>query len=248
MKAQNVLSTPGLVTFWDFQQKAGEPRVGKGRHAYVLEEMAGPVARTDEGVFGPHAAYLGPGKWLRVARANCPALNLHGAEAQVTVVAWLKRERKQLIPGQCEAVAGMWNETRARRQYCLFLNLRIFDSADQVCGHVSGVGGPTPGQRWCMDASIGATPVSMGVWCTAGFTYDGRVAKSYLNGKLDTREGRNPYVYELGLFDGGREGADFTVGAVDRSGEMGNWYQGAIGGLAVFSRALREEEMERLAI
>lgn len=245
MKSGDVVATPGLISFWDFQEQAGKPRVSAGRHAYALEEMAGPVRRVDEGVFGPHSALLGAGQWFRAARADCPALNLHGPHAQVTVVAWLKREQKALIPGQCEAVAGMWNETHARRQYCLFLNLRIFDSADQVCGHVSGVGGPTPGQRWCMDASIGATPVPLGEWCCAGFTYDGRVAKSYFNGRLDARDGRNPYVYELGLFDGGRDGADFTVGAVDRAGEMGNWYQGAIGGLAVFSRALREDEMEK---
>jgi hypothetical protein len=248
VKSEAVLSTTGLITFWDFQQDAGEPKIGRGRHAYVLEEMAGPVRRIDGGVFGPHAARLGPGQWLRAPRAHCPALNLCGPQSQVTVVAWLKREQKELIPGQCEAVAGMWNETRARRQYCLFLNLRIFESADQVCGHVSGVGGPTPGQRYCMDASIGATPMAHGKWSTAGFTYDGRVAKSYLNGKLDAREGRNPYVYELGLFDGGSDGADFTVGAVDRSGEMGNWYQGAIGGLAVFNRALREDEMEKFTV
>lgn len=248
MKSGTVVGTPGLITFWDFQEKAGEPRVGRGRHAYVLEEMAGGVRRLEEGVFGPYAASLGPGQWFRAARGSCPSLNLHGAQAQATVIAWLKREKKVLVPGQCEAVAGMWNETRARRQYCLFLNLRIFDSAEQVCGHISGVGGPTPGQRWCMDASIGATPVPIGQWCCAGFTYDGRVAKSYLDGRLDAREGRNPYVYELGLFDGGADGADFTVGAVDRGGEMGNWYQGAIGGLAVFNRVLREDEMEKFTV
>lgn len=248
MKAAPILTTPGLITFWDFQQGGGEPRIGRGRHAYVLEEMAGPVERVDGGVFGPYAARLAPGQWLRAPRGNCPALNLHGPKAQVTVAAWLKRETKVLVPGQCEAVAGMWNETRACRQYCLFLNLRIFDSADQVCGHVSGVGGPTPGQRWCMDASIGATPVPLGKWTCAAFTYDGQVAKSYFNGRLDLRDGRNPYVYELGLFDGGTDGADFTVGAVHRSNEMGNWYQGAIGGLAVFDRALTETEMQRFFI
>lgn len=55
------------------------------------------------------------------------------------------------------------------------------------------------------------------------------------DGRLDAREGRNPYVYELDLFAG-------------RSGEMGNWFQGVPGGLAVFCRALREYEMEKCAL
>jgi hypothetical protein len=173
-------------------------------------------------------------------------LDRHGKEAQVTVVAWVKRERKRDQPKECEAIAGVWNETRALRQYCLFLNLQIYDSSDQVCGHVSSVGGPTPGERWCMDASIGQTPVPFGRWQCVGFTYDGRHARSYLNGDLDRRENRNPYAYEGGLFDGGAEGSDFTVGAVNRGGEMGNWFQGQLGGLAVYDRALRGSEMARL--
>ena len=57
----------------------------------------------------------------------------------------------------------------------------------------------------------------------------------------------NPYEYPGGLLDGGENGSDFTVGAVHRSGEMGNWYVGLIGGLAVFNRALSDEEMAYLA-
>jgi hypothetical protein len=143
-------------------------------------------------------------------------------------------------------VAGIWNETAKKRQYCLFLNLRIWNSAEQVCGHVSAIGGPTPGYRYCMTASIGGTPVSKGEWHTAAFTYDGHHARSYLDGRLDVRDGFNPYEYPDGLFDGGEDGADFTVGAVDRSGEMGNFYNGLLGGLAVFNRALSEEELRLL--
>ncbi|WP_391572362.1 hypothetical protein [Cohnella sp.] len=50
------------------------------------------------------------------------------------------------------------------------------------------------------------------------------------------------------MFDGGPTGADFTVGAVDRSGEMGNFYAGQLGGLAVFNRALNEREIAELHI
>jgi len=239
------LSVPGLIAFWDFQQPAGTPRVSRGPNAYSLLEMAGPVERLEEGVFGPHSARLGPGQWLSAARASVPALNLHGPQAQVSVVSWLKREQKTR-PTECEAVAGMWLETGRCRQYCLFLNLRIFDSADQVCGHVSSIGGPTPGNRYCMDASIGQTPVPFGQWQCAAFSYDGQFARSYLNGRLDTRPDRNPYKYPGGLYTAGEHGADFTVGSVHRSGEMGNFFQGALGGLAIFSRALTDQEMETL--
>jgi hypothetical protein len=240
------LQVPGLVAFWDFQQPAGEARLSQGPHRYALQESAGPVQRVEGGVFGPYAARLGPGQWLSARRATVPALDLHGPDAQVSVVAWLKREHKAK-PTECEAVAGMWLETGKCRQYCLFLNLRIFNSADQVCGHVSSIGGPTPGHPWCMDASIGQTAVPFDQWQCAAFSYDGQFARSYLNGRLDTRPDRNPYPYPGGLFAAGDNGADFTVGAVHRSGEMGNFFQGLLGGLAVFSRALTAQEMESLS-
>ncbi|WP_321475052.1 LamG domain-containing protein [uncultured Paludibaculum sp.] len=238
----------GLVAFWAFQEPAGCERLSTGGFTYALCEMAGPVERANDGVFGPYSARLGPGQWLSASRAHIPGLDLHGAEAQVTVAAWIKRERKSSRPEECEAVAGMWLETAARRQYCLFLNLRIFGSADQVCGHVSAVGGPTPGERWCMDASIGATPVRFGEWQHVAFTYDGAYARSYLNGALDARAGRNPYAYKGGLFDAGEAGADFTVGAVHRLGEVGNFFQGQLGGLAVYGRALTPVEIAEQAM
>lgn len=235
---------PDLICFWDFQEGPGEVRVAKGPHPYRLIEMAGPVRRADDGALGPYSALLDEGQWFCAPRATCPELNIYGKDAQVTVAAWIKRHRT--APNQCEAVAGMWDETRSKRQYCLFLNLRIWESQDQVCGHVSSVGGPTPGHRYCMDASIGQTPVPFGVWQFAAFTYDGAFAKSYLNGVLDERPGRNPYPYEGGIFDGGESGSDFSVGGVSRSGEMGNWFSGQLGGLAVWRRALSPIEIGRL--
>lgn len=235
----------GLISFWDFQEAAGEPRVAQGAEKYALREMAGPVQRVDGGIFGSCAAQIQDGQWLAIPRAQCPKLNLRGPKAQVSVVAWIKRQTTSY--DHCEAIAGMWNESRKKRQYCLFLNLHIWQSHDQVAGHVSHVGGPTPGHPWCMDASIGQTPVPRDRWCCVGFTYDSQQACSYFNGQCDPRPQRNPYPYPHGLFDGGDDGADFTVGAVDRSDEMGNFFAGIIGGLAVFDRALTQQEMARLA-
>lgn len=239
------MTLPGMIACWDFQEAAGQERVAKGPHPYRLREGAGAIARVEDGVLGTYAARLERGQWLHIPRSECRALDLHGPKARVTVAAWVKRDGPP--SNQCEAVAGIWNETRRKRQYCLFLNLRIWDSAEQVCGHVSGVGGPTPGHRWCMDAAIGATEVPRGVWECVAFTYDAQEARAYRNGLLDRRAGRNPYPYAEGLFDGGRDGADFTVGAVDRGGEMGNFYTGLLGGLAVYDRALSDDELRRLA-
>ncbi len=239
-------SLPGLVAWWDFQESAGLPRQARGPHGYRLQEMAGPVERLQGGVFGPYAAELRAGQWFNLPRAECPDLDIHGPTGQVTLLAWLKRRRKPAL--ECEAVAGMWNETRRKRQYCLFLDLRIRRSADQVGGHVSGIGGPTPGHRYCMDAAIGRTCIDYGEeWECVGFTYDGQEARAYRNGCFDARPGLNPYAYPGGLFDGGADGADFTVGAVHRSNEMGNWFTGLLGGLLVCSTALPLDTLAAIA-
>jgi hypothetical protein len=237
---------PGLVAFWDFQEEAGQPRRARGPHGYELKEMAGPIQRVEGGVFGPYAAELAVGQWLGIPRSQCPALDIHGPGSQISLFAWLKRRRKPLI--ECEAVAGMWDETRRKRQYALFLDLRIRGSADQAGGHVSGIGGPTPGHRYCMDAAIGRTCVEYtDAWEFVGFTYDGNEARLYRNGCFDARPTHNPYSYPGGLFEGGSDGADFTVGAVHRGGAMGNWFTGFLGGLIVCSSVLSAETILALA-
>ncbi|MCZ7649147.1 MAG: LamG domain-containing protein [Planctomycetota bacterium] len=237
---------PGLVAFWDFQEPAGGPRRSKVPHGYALQERNGPIARveTPGNPFGPYAAKLHEGQWFNLPRAECPALDLHGPQAQLTVVAWLARSKKTLP--HCEFVAGQWNETNKGRQYGLFLNLKLWGTSHCVCAHVSNVGGPTPGYKYCMDAAIGATPVPFDEWSCVAMSYDGVAARAYLNGELDAREGLNPYSYAGGLHDGGAGGSDFTVGGVDRSGEMGNWFAGLLGGLGVWRRALSPAELRAL--
>ncbi len=243
--AAAVVARPGLVSHWDFQDPAGSPRVAQGPHAYALREGAGPVARvspTAGGVFGPHAAELRAGDFLFIPRAECPALDL---TAQLTVVAWVQRHRKPEV--QCEAIAGMWDETRRQRHYALFLDLRIHQAGDNVAAHVSRTGGPTPGYPWCMDAAIGASYVDYFRWHCVAMTYDFQSARAYLDGTLDARPGFNPYAYPGGLHRAGPDGADFTVGAVHRGGEMGNGFVGRLGGLAIYDRALAPTELAELA-
>lgn len=242
--ASVIAAMDGLVSFWDFQIAKAGAFEALGPYSYRLTPMRGEAAYAEDGIFGSRSLQLGGGQWLSIPRRECPDLNFSGREAQVTVAAWLKRDNRE--SAGCEFIAGMWNETERKRQYGLFLNLGIWDSAEQVCGHVSAVGGPTPGYRYSMSSSIGSTPVSKGEWHLTAFTYDGRESRAYLDGELDRRDIYNPYVYPDGLFDGGPAGADFTVGAVNRSGEIGNYYKGLMGGLAVFSRALSEQEIRKL--
>lgn len=99
-----------------------------------------------------------------------------------------------------------------------------------------------------MTTAIGATPLAKYEWYALAFTYDGTYAKVYVDCVLDERETYNPYIYDKGLFDGELTGADFTVGGVNRSGQMGNFYAGLLGGLAVFNKALTDEEIRLMSL
>ena len=46
----------------------------------------------------------------------------------------------------------------------------------------------------------------------------------------------------------GPQGASFTVCGVHRSGEMGNWFTSRIAELAVYNRALAEEELVAISL
>jgi hypothetical protein len=245
------LDLPGLLCFWDFQEDAGSPRVAKGPHAYALNEMAGPVARTEGGVFGPYSARLKKGQWFSIPRANCPALDLHGKDARVTVIAWIKRAGTSAW----QSIGGVWDESREKRQYFLFVNGSSFTDArtltrtpvkDRIHGHVSAVGGATPGQKFCVTYASGASPVPLNEWVCVAMSYDGQFSRVYLNGKLDTLEYSNPFPYDKGLFDGGADGADFTVGSNSVKGKPSNFFDGWIGGLAVYNRALSGDELKTL--
>lgn len=243
------LVVPDLICSWDFTQSPDKAFTARGPFPYVLRNFF-PATPVQTGAVGAH---FGPQHALYCPRAECPALDLRDA---VTIVVWLRREVRPENNG-CEAVAGMWNE-HAQRQYCLFLNLAIHDSAQQVGAHVSTHGGATPGFKYCMDAAIGDTPVPFGQWVCATITYDGREARAYLNGTLDVRSNRNPWPYP-GCLHGGEEGAaDFTVGAVARPEKVdehfvphgsviANAFRGEIRELAVFARALTETEIAALA-
>lgn len=256
----NLLQIPGLVAFWDFQN---DELNDLSENRILLEPRNGELEWEQEGVFGPRslrfrATGILPHTYLVAPRKHYPQLGISGPQAQVTLIAWLKRESAEYAG--CECVAGVWNE-HGQRQYALFLNLKIWESAQQIGAHISSHGGATPGFPYCMDAAIGQTPIELEQWHTAAISYDGKRARAFLDGALDTRApegapGANPFDYTGGLFAGE---ADFTVGAVARpdrvlrtakgafeeqGSSIANPFVGLLGGLAVFSRALSEEEMQ----
>lgn len=244
------VQVPGLVAFWNFQEPAGQDRVSK-KGGYRLREQGGPVERTSPGVFGPFSARLSNEKHFLIPRAELKALNIHGKRAQVTVVAWILRED----PKPWQAIAGVWDETRGKRQYCLFLNATSrthnqemvrYPTQDKVHGHVSAIGGATPGHCYCVTYSSGKTAIPLGSWQLIAMTYDGNYSRVYVNGQLDAEENYNPFYYPEGLYDGGQDGGPFTVGAVSAHGKMNNFFVGLIGGLAIYNRALTEAEISSL--
>ncbi len=250
---QSVLATKGLVSFWDFQEASGSVRKAQGPFKAELLEGKEGVGRADEGLFGPHSLKLKSGQWLRIPRDKLGPLNIHGPKAQVTLIAWVKREGTNFW----QSIAGVWDETHEARQYMLFLNARTRTDAsimkrvptqDRIHGHISALGGPTPGEKfWISYASSGST-VSMKEWHMIALTYEGQFIRVYLDGKLDEAKNFNPFPYAEGIFDGGAKGAEFTVGANHVAGmENNNRFSGLMAGLAVFERALSDEEMAGLA-
>ncbi len=271
---RQILAIPDLVAFWDFQDREFRDR-GPGGFRLTPHGETPPLV--EEGLFGryslPFAAegHL-PKHYLVAERERVPELNIAGANAQVTLVTWFKRHDSAYK--SCEMIAGVWNEHQ-QRQYALFLNLGIRNKSglpvtelsQQVAGHISTHGGATPGWAYSMDAAVGQTKVGFGEWCCAAVSYDGGEIRVHFNGRLDehppVREGfpfgSNPFPYPGGIHGGA---SDFTVGATQRPAQVvsdgaggyrdvdscvANPFVGLLGGLALFRRALNDEEQAQLA-
>lgn len=249
-----------LISFWDFQEPAGSDRISSGPYSYPLKERNGAVKRVSPGIFGPHSAYIEWGQWFSISREDCPALNIHGPDAQVSVIAWIQR----IADNHWQFIAGMWNEQDAVRQYALFTsghrqsNYRTYDRIEaehQPHGYISAVGGATPGKPFCYSYATGPTYLQKHRWYMLTSTYDGSRIKVYVNGSLDENPGYNPFLYEKGIFDAGINGADFTVAqrAVPKwpdypqnAPDNGVGFSGYLGGLGIFDRALTPAEIYEL--
>ncbi len=263
----------GLLCFWDFQEPAGTNRIAQGQFLYALTEMNGPIARKGDGVFGPFCVDIEWGQWFRIERANAAGLNLHGNQ-EVTMVAWIKRESNRVW----QFIAGMWDEGLEKfkgkvsgagpgapaRQYALFISgawqsdhrtYKRIRAYDQVHGYVSSFGGSSPGHPFAFDYATGATQLERDRWYMIAYTYDGKSIKVYVDGHLDRNENYNPFLFDGPIYDGGKDGADFTVGLrrvprfatyPDGKPENEAGFDGQIGGLAIYDRALTEREIMQL--
>jgi hypothetical protein len=253
-----IKSTSGLVALWDFKEDAGKARKAYGKRKFPLSEQKGIISRIEEGPLSGYSALFRDSAFLILPNSKTGKLNIYGKNQGVTVMAWVKWE------GKTGFVGGMWNEYESggKRQYGLFVSLPYYNGADQVCGHISNSGKPTPPFPYSIDYSASKQKVEKGQWQFVAFTYDGQHIRSYLNGEFEAREpelidhtkgfseypegitrSKNPYYFPDGM---GNNGSDFTVGAVLLSRGMGNYFRGQIGGLAVFDRALSGEEIGRL--
>lgn len=250
--AKSVLETKGLVSFWRFQEENGSRKAEGAYPAELLEGEPG-IKRAEGGLFGPYSLQLKSGQWLRVPREKLGPLNIHGPKAQVTVIAWVKREGKNFW----QSIAGVWDETHSARQYMLFLNARTrtdasimkrIPSQNRIHAHISSSGGPSPGEKFWVSYASSGSEVPMQEWHMIALTYDAEFIRVYLDGKLDAEKNFNPFPYAEGIFDGGTKGADFTVGANHVAGiPNNNRFSGQMAGVAVFDRALSDEEMALLA-
>ncbi|MEX2564934.1 MAG: LamG domain-containing protein [Cyclobacteriaceae bacterium] len=248
----------GLVAFWDFKEESGSQRKAIGVADFPLHEMNGPVRRADEGPISGYSAVLKNEVYFSIENAAAGALNINGKNQGITLLAWVKWE------GKTGFVGGMWNEYTdgGRRQYGLFVDLPHYNGADQVCGHISYSGGPTPPFPYSCDYSASKQVLQEGRWHFIAFNYDGKYIKSYLDGVFEEREpepirntagfdglpeglihSKNPYYFPEGIGD---NGSDFTVGAVVLSRGMGNFFNGLIGGLAVYNRVLEDREIFKI--
>lgn len=240
-----------LVALWDFSEVAGQARVAKmGMRKFALLEGNGPVAVVNEGV-DKAAANIEQGKWFFIPRDSLYELNIFGAKAEVTVIAWVKK----MSGKNWQALAGVWDESREKRQYYLFLNAASKTDQDLmkrspckglVHGHISAIGGKTPGEVACITYASSKMPVPENKWQMVALTYDARNIKVYIDGKLSYDEKTNPFRYDKGIFNGGTDGADFTVGANSVGGKMTNQFIGLMDELSIFNVALTEKELTKI--
>ena len=252
--AKGLETLEGLVAYWDFS--TDDYLTAKGAETPRLrgEEDAMPQL-IDEGPLSGRSLHFDGSDYLYIPYAETGGLNVRSGA--VSVVAWVR-----WTAGQIGFVGGMWNEYEdgGKRQYGLFVSLPYYNGAEQVCGHISRSGKPTPPFPYSIDYSASPQTVPDGEWCVIAFTYDGEYIRSYFNGAFEAREAeliahtkgfegypdglvqsKNPYYFPDGIGD---NGSDFTVGAVFVNKRIGNYFRGDIGGLAVFDRALTDEEIE----
>lgn len=255
---KKILQTPGIVAFWDFNPNKKDSKQSRGKVVIkMIEGTTKKVSIINEGPLSGYSAYFEGDNFLYIPYKETGALNIQCNT--VTVIAWIKwMDLKNCF------IAGMWNEGSdgGKRQYGLFVSLPYYNGLNQVCGHISKTGKPTRPFPFSIDYSASKQCVQKNKWCCVAFTYDGNHIKSYLNGVFAFRKpelinntkgfpgfpnglvkSKNPYYFPYGI---GNNGSDFTFGAVMLKKGMGNFFKGLIGGIAIYNRALTDDELLKI--
>ena len=249
---------PNLIAYWDFADD--DYLTSQGVEQVTLRNSGNAMPELiEDGAVGGRALRFDGDDYLYIPYAETGALNVQSGS--VTVVAWVRWTAEQT-----GFVAGMWNEYEdgGKRQYGLFVSLPHYNGANQVCGHISRTGKPTPPFPFSIDYSASRQRVPKDEWCVVAFTYDGEYIRSYLNGRFEEREEelinhtkgfegypdglrqvKNPYYFPGGIGD---NGSDFTVGAVFVANRIGNYFKGDIAAIAIYDRALTAEEVEYVSL
>jgi hypothetical protein len=199
-------------SYWDFDGET--PFTSKGGIQQHTLSPVGNISLRDDGIVSGKSLYLDGKSYLFIPYKKTGTLNVK--TNQVTVLAWVKKDNNSKIG----FVAGMWNEYQdgGKRQYGLFVSLPHYNGADQVCGHISKTGGPTPPFKYSIDYSASAQKVPFDEWVLVGFTYDGTYIRSYFNGEF---KARNP---ELIKHYKGKTGVSQGIGTIEKSLLFSRWY------------------------
>lgn len=244
----------GKVAHWNF--RTGPHLIDRLNPERTLRHSeVGSVWWQADNQVGGCMVFAGDGGHLRLPSKEVGDLDMSGT-GTVTVMALVRRGA--LGHG---FIAGLWQEQDSdpRRQYGMFIDLPAYGGGDQVIGHVSRTGGASTNLPYSRDYAASARMVRPGDWRVIAFRYDGEHITAFLDGIADPRpefvevgpplgEGlryaKNPFRFDGGLYAGPL--AEFTVGAVLLTSGIGNAFSGALAELAVWDRALRDDELAAL--
>ncbi|HBC31995.1 MAG TPA: hypothetical protein DC024_12235, partial [Clostridiales bacterium] len=163
-----ILSTPGLIALWDFSEDNRE-LISEGKVNLSLRSSIGDSLKfIDEGPLSGRSILFDGANYLYIPYEETKKLNIETNE--VTVIAWVRWTGEQI-----GFVGGMWNEYEdgGKRQYGLFVSLPHYNGKNQVCGHISKTGRPTPPFPYSIDYSASKQEVAPNEWECVAFTYDG---------------------------------------------------------------------------
>jgi hypothetical protein len=221
LKKRKIISTPGLVAFWDFKQaekgvwkSTGEKdtfplylrRIGDNheytRSTWPYSDEQSKIMIDETGPFG-NAIHFNQGYIYgavpRQAFENT-ALNIRDQQA-FTLIAWVK------FIGKRHLVAGIWDEGgwhkyAGRRQYALFAGLF---NQDGVIAHLSSTGAASypqseiNGAQYARIRAVDSMPFNDNEWVAMAMSYNpaDKKIRAYLNGKMTKYHLDDPVVQNV---------------------------------------------------